>query len=146
MLSESQSDAFADLKHAAACNASSRGWRPEPQALCDACDAGPAVRRREAGTDHKANRARSSRGGATTIPFFSPREAVRVLCGAELCGAEAGAFSAQPLCTWNSGASRGDLAQEGCAVAFDMVDAHTGSPPCRKAVHSKACALRGAGT
>ena len=31
-------------------------------------------------------------------------------------------------------------------MAFDMVDAHTGSPPCRKAVHSKACALRGAGT
>ena len=80
------------------------------------------------------------------VPFFTPREAMRVRCGARLCGAEAGAFSAQPLCLWNSGASRGYHAQEGCAVAFDMVDAHTGSPPCRKAVHSKACALRGAGT
>ena len=67
-------------------------------------------------------------------------------CCAGLSGAEAEAFSAQPLCTLSSGAFREDPAQAGCAVAFDMVDAHTGSPPCRKAVHSTACALRGAGT
>ena len=73
-------------------------------------------------------------------------EAMRVRCCAGLGGAEAGAFSAQPLCILSSGASREDPAQAGCAEAFDMVDAHTGSPPCRKAVHSKACTLRGAGT
>ena len=66
-------------------------------------------------------------------------------CGyyAVRCYAEAGAFSAQPLCTSSSGASRADPARAGCAVAFDMVDAHTGSPPCRKAVHNKGLRVAG---
>ena len=38
------------------------------------------------------------------------------------------------------------LLRRRCAVVFDMVDAHTGSPPCHKAVHNMACALRSART